>query len=246
MISYLACATHRSGSNLLCQSLWHTELCGYPQEFFSPTRAPRIAEEYGLDTDPDCDYKGYVDELVTKRVSPNGVFGAKIMWSHLAPFLMKLRKGSESDMELLAATFPNLRFLWIRRDDKLRQAISMWKAKQSKVYNSLQTEKKTKDEVKPEYDFKEIGKIKRRFEDEDSSWEKFFASNGIQPVEIHYEDFAQNHEERTLEILHKMAIEVDGKFQVKPLTYRKLADATNEGWRERYLQEEKSGEGENG
>ena len=187
-----------------------------------------------------------MDELVTKRVSPNGVFGAKIMWSHLAPFLMKLRKGSESDMELLAATFPNLRFLWIRRDDKLRQAISMWKAKQSKVYNSLQTEEKTKAEANPEYDFNEIGKIKRRFEDEDSSWEKFFASNGIQPVEIHYEDFAQNHEERTLEILHKMAIEVDGKFQVKPLTYRKLADATNEGWRERYLQEEKSGEGENG
>jgi LPS sulfotransferase NodH len=241
MISYLACATHRSGSNLLCQSLWHTELCGYPQEFFSPTRASKIAGEYCLDADPDSDYRGYVAELVVKRVSPNGVFGAKIMWSHLEPFLIKLREASESDVDLLTTTFPNLRYLWIRRDDKLRQAISMWKAKQTKVYNSLQGKAKTGSSVEPEYDFHEIGKIKRRFEEEDASWGRFFTFNGIEPVEIHYEDFAQNHEARTLEILREMAIDVGGQFQVKPLTYSKLANATNEEWRERYLHEEQSG-----
>ena len=243
MISYLVCATHRSGSNLLCQALWHTELCGYPQEFFSPTRAPKIAEEYSLKADPDSDYPGYVAELVGKRVSSNGVFGTKIMWSHLEPFLSRLRQDSTSDADLLARIFPNIRYLWIRRDDKLRQAISMWKAKQTKVYNSLQRKGASLPDGEPEYDFHEIKKIMQRFEDEDAAWEKFFTENSIAPVEIHYEDFADHHEERTLEILRELAIEVGEQFTVKPITYRRLADSINEKWRERYLHEKKTGKG---
>jgi LPS sulfotransferase NodH len=243
MISYLVCATHRSGSNLLCQSLWHTELCGFPQEFFSPTRAPKIAEEYSLDADAESDYPGYVAELVSKRASSNDVFGAKIMWSHLEPFLIRLRKDCETDADLLASIFPNIRYLWIRRDDKLRQAISMWKAKQTKVYNSLQAEGVTHPAGDPVYNFGEIEKIKRRFEDEDAAWGNFFSENSIVPMQIHYEDFADNHEERTLEILSELAIDVGEGFSVKPLTYRPLADSTNEQWRERYLCEEGQGEG---
>ncbi|MCP4847756.1 MAG: hypothetical protein GY899_07415 [Verrucomicrobiaceae bacterium] len=240
MISYLVCATHRSGSNLLCQSLWHTELCGYPQEFFSPTRASKIAEEYGLVADPQLDYPGYVSELVSKRVSSNGVFGAKIMWSHLEPFLTGLGQDSMADTDLLGTIFPNIRYLWIRRDDKLRQAISMWKAKQTKVYNSLQTEGGAHLAAEAIYDFNEIEKIKRRFEDEDKAWGDFFTKNSITPVQIHYEDFAVHHEARTLEILRELAIDVGKAFKVKPLTYKPLADSTNEEWRERYLREEET------
>ncbi|MFP6872729.1 MAG: Stf0 family sulfotransferase [Verrucomicrobiales bacterium] len=239
MISYLVCATHRSGSNLLCQALWHTQLCGFPQEFFSPTRAQKIAAEYGLDADPDSDYAGYVAELVKKRVTLNGVFGGKIMWSHLEPFIMATRRDSQGVVELFAGMFPNIRYLWIRRDDKLRQAISMWKAKQTKVYNSLQLEETKQPAGVPAYDFKEIGSIKQRFEDEDAAWENFFASNDIVPIEIHYEDFAGNHEERTLDIIKKLGVDVGKDFAVKPLTYRQLADATNEQWRERYLREDR-------
>ena len=125
MISYLVCATHRSGSNLLCQSLCHTELCGFPEDFFSPTWAPKIANDYSVDADPQLDYPGYVAELVRKRISSNRVFGAKIMWSHLKSFLTRLRQDAESNTDLLAAFFPNIHYHWIRRDDKLRQAISM-------------------------------------------------------------------------------------------------------------------------
>jgi LPS sulfotransferase NodH len=239
MISYLVCATHRSGSNLLCQALWHTELCGFPQEFFSPTRVQKIVEEYGLDTDPDSDYTGYVAELVKRRVSSNGVFGAKIMWSHLEPFIMETRRDSQGVVELLAGMFPNVRYLWIRRDDKLRQAISMWKAKQTKVYNSLQLEETKQPAGVPVYDFQQINNIKRRFEDEDAAWENFFTGNDIIPIEIHYEEFAENHEERTLSIIKELGIYIGEGFAVKPLTYRQLADTTNEQWRERYLREDK-------
>ena len=131
----------------------------------------------------------------------------------------------------------------IQRHEKLRQAISMRKAKQTKVYNSLQIEGASLPAGEPVYDFHEIKKIMRRFEDEDGAWGTFFTAHSIVPVEIHYEDFADNHEERTLEILRELAIDVGEQFTVKPITYRRLADATNEQWRERYLHEEKTGKG---
>ena len=152
---------------------------------------------------------------------------------------MKTRKDSQGVVELLTGMFPNVRYLWIRRDDKLRQAISMWKAKQNKVYNSLQLEGKKQPTNAPLYNFQEIHDIKQRFEDEDAAWGNFFAGNNIIPIEIHYEDFAENHEERTLDILKELGIDVGEGFAVKPLTYRQLADATNEQWRERYLREDK-------
>jgi len=33
-ISYLICATHRTGSTLLCEALTNTGLAGHPDEFF--------------------------------------------------------------------------------------------------------------------------------------------------------------------------------------------------------------------
>jgi LPS sulfotransferase NodH len=238
MMNYLVCATHRSGSNLLCQALWHTDLCGRPQEFFSPTRADKIAADHGLAADPENDYEAYVAELIEKRATENGVFGGKIMWAHLTPFVDKVGAAGEKTADALTRMFPNLRYLWVRRDDKLRQAISMWKAKQSKIYNSLQEGERSSDAVELVYDFDEIRKTKQRFESEDAQWGQFFADNGITPVEVHYEAFAEDHEAGVVDILQQFGIALPEDFEVKPITYRKLADAINEEWRERYLAEE--------
>jgi LPS sulfotransferase NodH len=235
MISYLVCATHRSGSNLLCQALWHTDLCGRPQEFFSPTRAEKIAAEHELTADPGEDYAAYVAELIEGRASPNGVFGGKMMWAHLAPFVAALGNEGEGTEAVLARVFPALRYLWVRRGDKLRQAISMWKAKQTKVYNSLQAGERAGDGPAAEFDFAEIRKCKERFEREDEAWGEFFRSSGIEPVEVVYEEFAANYEAGVASILAEFGIATPDGFAVKSLTYQKLADATNEEWRERYL-----------
>ncbi len=235
MLTYLVCATHRSGSNLLCQALWHTDLCGRPQEFFSPTRAQPIAEEHGLEADPGADYPAYVAELVERRSTPNGVFGGKIMWAHLAPLIERVGAPGESTGETLARVFPNLRYLWVRRADKLRQAISMWKAKQTKIYNSLQEGERAPD-TEPAFDFDEIRKTKERFEREDEAWLGYFQAEGIRPIEVTYERFAADVETGTRALLEGLGIALPEGFAPKPLTYQKLADSTNEEWRDRYLE----------
>ena len=126
--NYLVCATHRSGSNLVCQALWHTDLCGRPQEFFSPTRAEHIASEHQLASDPATDYPAYLAELIRSRQTENGVFGGKIMWAHLKHFRAATlgdQPDSTPDAQLLRQHFgDDLRCIWARREDKLRQEIS--------------------------------------------------------------------------------------------------------------------------
>ncbi|MEM9481933.1 MAG: Stf0 family sulfotransferase [Verrucomicrobiota bacterium] len=238
-LTYLVCATHRSGSSLFCQSLWHTGLCGYPQEFFSPTQAEKISKEHELGVDPAADFPGYVKKLITARQSPNGVFGGKVMWAHLDPLKEQLNVESETDLiARLRDLLPNLQFFWAQRDDKVRQAISLWKAKQTNIYNSLQIGKRESPDTPPEYDFEGIRKIRDRFEGEDANWAAFFERNGIQPHEVHYEDFAPQHEEATLAVLRDLDISIPDDFEMLPLTYRKQSDALNDTWYERFKSDE--------
>ena len=117
-LSYLVCATPRSGSTLLCQLLDETGLAGHPEEYFEALRhsgLPRRPHEY-FDRDrhaniverlafremPDRPatpnelwvpetYDRYLAWALEQGTTPNGVFGAKLMWGYLGDFALLLR-----------------------------------------------------------------------------------------------------------------------------------------------------------
>ena len=239
---YLVCATHRSGSNLVCQALWHTDVCGRPQEFFSPTRAEHIAKEHQLAADPAADYPAYLTELIGSRTTANGVFGGKIMWAHLKHFragTLGDQPGSTTDAELLHAVFgEDLRCIWARREDKLRQAISMWKAKQTNIYNSIQTtaNERPQPAKRPEFDYDEIKKIVARFEKEDAAWKQFFEENAIPYRPVTYETFVDRYEDETRAMVEFLGIDTPDGFRVAPTTYTRLSDSINDEWYQRFQQ----------
>jgi LPS sulfotransferase NodH len=233
MISYLICATHRSGSNLLCEVLSRTEVCGRPEEFFSPTKMEQVASRLGLSARHATDFPAYVRELIDLRSTPNGVFGAKIMRAHLAHFVEQMGFEAKAADDALRSVFPNLHYIWIRRDDKLCQAISMWKAKQTNIYASWQ-EGKREVAGEPVFDFDEITKQKERFEREDREWEAFFARNRIVPIKVSYEALAQDHQGDAARIIGELGIKRPARLAVQELSCKKQADAVNEQWRLRY------------
>ncbi len=244
--NYLVCATHRSGSNLVCQALWHTDICGRPQEFFSPTRAEHIAAEHGLASDPATDYPAYLKELIASRGTDNGVFGGKIMWAHLKHFRAATlgdQPESTCDAELIRQHFGDeVRCIWARREDKLRQAISMWKAKQTNIYNSIQTSTSERPEPakQPEFDYGEINKILTRFEKEEANWKNFFEDHGFPHRAVTYETFVTRYQEETRELVEFLGIEIPENFNVAPTTYTRLADSTNEDWYQRFQEQSAS------
>jgi trehalose 2-sulfotransferase len=131
--SYLVCSTPRSGSTLLCEALKNTGLAGQPEEYFMPDNEAFFKELWGV-----SNYADYVERVIKEGTSPNGVFGAKIMWGYVDSFVGKLRSIPEYERlpvpELLSTVFPNLRYIWITRSDKVQQAVSLEKANQTNVW----------------------------------------------------------------------------------------------------------------
>src|SRR3712207_117724 len=118
--SYLVCATPRSGSTLLCKLLGETGIAGRPEEYFEALRhsgVPRRPHEYfdpdrhaniierlafrempegGAATTPSPlwrpeAYGEYLAWALEQGTTPNGVFGAKLMWGYLGDFADLLR-----------------------------------------------------------------------------------------------------------------------------------------------------------
>jgi LPS sulfotransferase NodH len=127
-VSYLVCATPRSGSTLLCEGLKATGVAGRPEEYFEAdprTGRPRTPADFlaGLDDqeaqlligsaqspEPPAysslfDVERHEDHLARVRAwgtTANGVFGAKVMWGHV---------------DDPGALFPGASYVWVRRRD---------------------------------------------------------------------------------------------------------------------------------
>jgi trehalose 2-sulfotransferase len=164
-LSYLVCATPRSGSTLLCDLLDQTGIAGHPEEYFEALRhsgLPRRPHEYfdperhaniverlafrelpdGKATPSDlwqpATYDRYLAWAIEEGTTPNGVFAAKLMWGYLGDFATLLRgidgMAGLPVPELLGRAFPNLHYIRITRQDKVRQAVSLWRAVQTQTW----------------------------------------------------------------------------------------------------------------
>ncbi len=138
--SYLICATPRTGSTLLCGLLASTGVAGRPESYF---RAPderswatrwRIARPSG----GDFSYAEFVRAAIAAGSSGNGVFGARMMWGTLAEVTGKLAaiqpELAGRDLDLLTSAFGVTRFVYLRRDNVVAQAVSWLRAEQTDVW----------------------------------------------------------------------------------------------------------------
>lgn len=213
--SYLVCATPRSGSTLLCELLKDTGVAGRPEEYFeakrdtgrpphpgdylenlprtgagirdddTPPRAPAHSSLIGL-----RDYREHLERTFRLGTTPNGVFGTKMMWGHL-PELQALAgelpeySGLEL-RDLLTKLFDEPRYVWVTRADKVRQAVSLWRALQTRSWR-LEHQGKD-DEVTLTYRFEGIDHLVKMLQADDAGWQGFFDSESIPVLRISYED----------------------------------------------------------
>jgi LPS sulfotransferase NodH len=82
-LSYLLCATPRTGSNILCEALRATRVVGGPDDYFwSP---PVWYERWQVSSFP-----AYLARLLEEGTGPNGVFGCKMMWHYVDELVPRL------------------------------------------------------------------------------------------------------------------------------------------------------------
>ena len=255
--SYLVCATQRSGSTLLCESLKSTGVAGRPEEFFEArvrTGRPRTAAGYFRDPgapdigdilgDPEKlgpapdysslddidDYAEHIERSFRLGTTPNGVFGAKLMWGHLDDFTdiraPPPRFQGPRPRGASARRVPAPRYVWVTRRDKVRQAVSLWKAIQTEAWRG----DADPADHQPRYHEDAIDHLVKMLEDHDTHWEAFFARTGIEPLMIGYEDDLSNGPEQAARrVLRHLDLNVPPGWEA-PEHMSRQADERVERW----------------
>jgi LPS sulfotransferase NodH len=236
-------ATPRSGSTLLGQGLQASGLAGDPKEFFGH-KMPFWMERWGT---PELE--SYVARLVRSRSTVNGVFGAKLLYQQLQHFESLARQNPQLNDQSLASIldqlFPNLHLIWVSRNDKVRQAISWFKARQTGVWGQDARREEPKlgrawrigdDPLQPgelAFDYEGIADLLRQAETEDAAIDRFCAESGQDVFHVIYEEFAPRYAESVAEILHWMGI-APGKLSLPRPRTVKLADDRTDEWVDRF------------
>jgi LPS sulfotransferase NodH len=258
MLSYLVCATPRSGSTLLCQALTQTGVAGQPEEYFEalarsgrprrpheyfdPDRHANIVERLAFREMPDGaakpnplwhpeTYDQYLAWALEEGTSANGVFGAKIMWGYLGDFAELLR-GIEGMAgrplpELLGRAFPGLRYIQITRENKIRQAVSLWKAVQTQAWKAGDEVERSVELV---FSFRAINYLVRLLTAHDASWDAYFLGLGYEPLKLTYEELADSTDAVVRRVLAHLGIPAPAGLSVGRPRLSVQADAISEEW----------------
>lgn len=271
--SYLICATPRSGSTLLCEALESTGIAGNPKEYFEAlktTGLPRRPKEYfttlenqeimnllgdfsrdHASTAPPsqayASYAEYLAHVLEEGMTPNGIFGAKVMWGYFDDFISNLRDipafKKTPVPELLSSIFPDLCYIRVSRLDKVRQAISLWKAIQTYTWREDEPASFGDQQVdgihEPQkqvlhFHFPAIDYLIQQIEEHERAWQRYFDEIAIRPFNVVYEDLSANYEGTALRILEYLNIPIPAQPVFAARRMKRQSNALSEEWVERY------------
>lgn len=194
----------------------------------TPARAPAYSSLAGL-----RDYRQHLERTFAAGTTANGVFGAKLMFNQLAE--LETLAGTLEEYAglrgtaLLEALFTRPRYIWVSRRDKVRQAVSMWRALQSRRWRARPGEGR-EPAAEPVYRFDGIDHLVQRFTAEDRGWAELFGAHAITPLRIVYEDDLQAGGERAVAaaLAHIGVTAPAGRHTPEPTAPQ--ADDRSEAW----------------
>lgn len=234
-LCYWVCATPRTGSTALCNALSTTGVAGRPCEYLTEGNRERSLELFEATS-----FQELLRRIQQRTTTPNGVFGLKTSsapgyFDDLLREVGRLSPGVGVG-EALAAAFPNLRLVFLTRRNKVRQAVSHWRAIQSDLWH---LPRNGKNKVPPEdaYRFEAIDTLVHDIVMREAAWQHFFDQLGLSPMTVVYEDFAVEPEQVTRQILTYLGLEPVPGWCLPELPHRPIADELSERWVQRFRSE---------
>ena len=240
------------------EALLHSGRPRRPQEYFIGVDDQSILDHLGqLTRSSDVDgrsplwsrtaYDRYLEWTFERGTTENGVFGAKLMWGYFGDFVSLLRNiPAYRDLplaDLLPTAFPDLTFVRVVRANKIRQAVSLWKAVQTASWRQEDSEaaggeppyKAFLDQNRPNlrFHYRAISHLLEGLLAEEASWDSFFEHTRIKPVLVLYENFAAEYEAATRNVVERLGLELPGDWQAEP-RMKQQSDGINDDWARRY------------
>jgi len=179
------------------------------------------------------DFESLVQEALRKGATENGVLGTKIMWAYFRDFVRLARRtrGLEEvpPCDVPGAVLPNLRrFVWIRRRNTTRQAVSLWKALQTQRWRRDSDEDVGGQGLR--FSFAAVNHLKLRIDEHNAAWQDFFDGCGVEPLRVVYEDLVEDYEGTMLRLLEGLGIPIPENFSIEKPKMKRQADELSEEW----------------
>jgi trehalose 2-sulfotransferase len=237
--SYLLCSTPRTGSTLLCELLESTTVAGRPASYFRKPDEGAFASRWGVGRSPDgaLRYAEFLRAVLAAGSTDNGVFAARIMWGTLDTLVDQLESVYPDlvgrDLALLNRAFGRPRFVYLRRRDVVGQAVSWFRAEQSAVWHNMGRVKPPDRAEHLAYDFDGIHEIVQMIDEHNVAWRRWFASVGVRPFSVLYEDLDADAVGTAREILQFLELELPPGRTITGRQER-MRDQLNAEWVDRY------------
>ena len=203
-------STPRSGSTYLCQLLHNAGLCTAHEYLQREQYLPLLAERWGCLEGGRVQPDRYISALERHRTSDRGVLGINLHGSHLQRFVAALPHCSAGDVK----------YVWLQRRDKLRQAVSFGIAKQTGQWSS-----EFGRSAEKQYDFSHFSERLAMIHRHEDLVRAFIAGNEVACDQISYEDLTAD---PAAVVKACFDVDIAGSLPGADRPLQKQGDATNE------------------
>lgn len=187
----------------------------------------RVGSHWLCDMIQSTGVGGYVGELPDK-VDPGPVF--LDYWSKYNPLIVKLNTQTmirihdliNSDEQSTA------KYVYLYRSDKLRQAISQYRAEQDGIWHVEIGQDIPRKHLEVKFDKEAILDLKRRFRRYNRMWLRWFDEHSVYPMMISYDQLCRNPVRATLAVVDYFGLRA--RQPVNAEGYRILSDEITERW----------------
>jgi trehalose 2-sulfotransferase len=237
--SYLMCTTPRTGSTLLCGLLDSTGVAGHPESYFRRQGLQEYAAQWGIARSADGNfiYSDYIKAALAAGRTDNGVFAVRIMWETLEEItgeLELMNPGLAGDgASLLERAFGRTRFVYLRRNDVVAQAVSLVRAEQTNVWHDPIQATRQPPDGDARLDFNQIHHQVQLINQHNAAWREWFSAAGIEPFPVRYEELAVDPVGVAHSVLGFLGLELPPGREIT-VRHRRLSDELNAAWIAQY------------
>jgi LPS sulfotransferase NodH len=240
-LSYTIWFSQRTGSTLLTTALEATGLAGRPGEWLN--LSPDLRQEFHLSSHAEVQ-----EHLWGLGITDNGIWGIKHSFyePHFSRLLDEMKNfpacgpGEINRPAIWESVFPNHRHIFMTRRNKVKLAVSWWRAIQSQEWHLLPGQNHKEWDLSNAYSFDAINHLYNECSMREAGIQEFFAEGGINPLNIFYEDFVQQYEETIRTVLRFLSLD-DRSIPIPEPGLKKTADDLSEEWVQRFRKERQAG-----
>ncbi|MGB8420717.1 Stf0 family sulfotransferase [Paraburkholderia sp.] len=231
--TYVICTNPRSGSWLLAEGLAATGLAGNPREWFNVQEELQQRAQWRMDHKRDLTSFAYLRIACAKSKTKNGISGIKVHYYQVADLARRLDLPGVSVSQLMMRLFPGAKYIWLRRRDKVRQAISLSMAFSTGewwVIPGVLPEMPDGNRGEPSFNPLAIARLERALEENDANWKNLFRENSIDPLVVDYENLASDYQGTVTTVLEWLGIVNADAVVISPSRLQQQSNDRTEKW----------------